>query len=60
MSEPIWPGQLLGHRTLDDLVLRGFTHRGLFRVAALVGAGAALPFGSEHALAQLSDAGRLS
>ncbi len=44
---------------IDDLVARGFTRRGLFRVAALVGAGAALPFGSERALAQLSDAGAL-
>jgi histidinol-phosphate aminotransferase len=59
MSEPIRPREMLGPRTLDDLVLRGFTRRGLFRVAALVGAGAALSFGSEHALAQLSDAGRL-
>src|SRR5215831_14131309 len=59
MSEPIWPQDLLGDSALDDLALRGFTRRGLFRVAALVGAGAALAFGSEHALAQLSDAGRL-
>jgi histidinol-phosphate aminotransferase len=44
---------------LDDLVQRGFTRRGLLRVAALLGAGAAVPFGSEHALAQLSNAGRI-
>ena len=44
---------------LDDLVRRGFTRRGLLRVAALLGAGAALPFASERALAQLSDAGRI-
>jgi histidinol-phosphate aminotransferase len=43
----------------DDLLARGFTRRHLFRVAALLGAGAALPFGSEHALAQLSDVGRI-
>jgi len=53
------PGPALGPDALDDLVRRGFTRRGLLRVAALVGAGATLPFGSEHALAQLSDAGRL-
>src|SRR5439155_6228431 len=44
---------------LDDLIRRGFTRRGLLRIAALVGAGVTLPLGSEHALAQLSDAGRL-
>lgn len=49
----------LGRAAVDDLLARGFTRRGLLRVAALVGAGAALPFGSEHALAQLSDAGRI-
>jgi len=49
----------LGPDALDDLIRRGFTRRGLLRVAALVGAGAALPLGSEQALAQLSDAGRL-
>src|SRR5262245_22740068 len=59
MGEPIWPQELLAPSALDDLVQRGFTRRGLFRAAALVGAGAALSFGSEHALAQLSDAGRL-
>jgi histidinol-phosphate aminotransferase len=47
------------HSVLDDLVQRGFTRRGLLRVAALLGAGAAFPFGSEHALAQLSDVGRI-
>jgi histidinol-phosphate aminotransferase len=54
MDETTWTTS-----ALDDLVGRGFTRRHLFRVAALLGAGAALPFGSEHALAQLSDAGRL-
>ncbi len=44
---------------LDDLVQRGYTRRGLLRVAALLGAGATVPFGSEHALAQLSNAGRI-
>ncbi len=55
----ILPARALGPEALDDLVSRGFTRRGLFRVAALVGAGAALPFGSERALAQLSDSGPL-
>jgi len=49
----------LGRSAIDDLVRRGFTRRGVIRVAALLGAGAALPFGSEHALAQLSDVGRI-
>ena len=49
----------LGHMALDDLARRGFTRRQMLRVAALVGAGTALPFGSEHALAQLSNAGAL-
>jgi histidinol-phosphate aminotransferase len=43
----------------DDLLARGFTRRGLLKVAALAGAGAALPFSSERALAQLSNAGVL-
>lgn len=42
-----------------DLRTRGFSRRHLLRVAALLGAGAALPFPSEHTLAQLSDQGRL-
>jgi histidinol-phosphate aminotransferase len=49
----------LGRATLDDLAKRGFTRRQMLRVAALVGAGTALPFGSEHALAQLSNTGAL-
>src|SRR5215510_10240625 len=53
------PQAALGADALDDLIRRGFTRRGLLRVAALVGAGATLPLGSEHALAQLSDAGRI-
>jgi histidinol-phosphate aminotransferase len=59
MSETLSPIHTLGRRALDDLVSRGYTRRGVLRVAALVGVGAALPFGSERALAQLSDAGRL-
>jgi histidinol-phosphate aminotransferase len=59
MSTIISPEQAFGRGALDDLVRRGFTRRHMLRVAALLGAGAALPFGSEHALAQLSDAGRL-
>ena len=59
MSDSLLLERALGTFAVDDLVARGFTRRGLFRVAALIGAGAALPFGSEHALAQLSDAGRI-
>jgi len=59
MSAIISPGGACGRGALDDLVGRGFTRRGMLRVAALLGAGAALPFGSERALAQLSDAGLL-
>jgi histidinol-phosphate aminotransferase len=49
----------LGRAALDGLARRGFTRRQMLRIAALVGAGTALPFGSEHALAQLSNAGAL-
>jgi histidinol-phosphate aminotransferase len=48
-----------GREALDDLTARGFTRRHVLRVAALVSAAAALPLGSERALAQLSDAGAL-
>src|SRR5262249_38807650 len=44
---------------LEDLAARGFSRRHMLRVAALLGASTMLPFGSEHALAQLSDAGAL-
>jgi hypothetical protein len=40
----ISPGPAPGPGALDDLVRRGFTRRGILRVAALVSAGAALPF----------------
>ena len=43
---------------VDDLLRRGFTRRGVLRVFALAGAGAAIPFGSERALAQLSNLGK--
>lgn len=59
MRGTIAPDQLFAPSAFEDLIARGFTRRTLFRVAALITAGAALPFGSEHALAQLSDAGRL-
>lgn len=49
----------LGRAALHELTQRGFTRRQMFRIAALAGAGAALPWGSERALAQLSDAGVL-
>jgi histidinol-phosphate aminotransferase len=44
---------------LEDLAARGFSRRQMLRVGMLVGASAALPFASEHALAQLSDAGAI-
>jgi histidinol-phosphate aminotransferase len=40
-------------------IRRGWSRRSLFRSAALLGAGAALPFYNESALAQLSALGRL-
>jgi histidinol-phosphate aminotransferase len=43
----------------SDLVKRGFTRRSFGRIGALVGAGAALPFYNEAALAQLSAIGRI-
>jgi len=49
----------LGRAVAVDLARRGFTRRQMLRVAALAGAGAALPFGSERALAQLSNVGAL-
>jgi histidinol-phosphate aminotransferase len=48
-----------GRDALENLAARGFTRRHVLRVAALVGAGASLPLGSERALAQLSNAGAL-
>jgi histidinol-phosphate aminotransferase len=49
----------LGRAAALDLARRGFTRRQMLRVAALVGAGTVLPFGSERALAQLSNVGEL-
>ncbi len=43
----------------EELLRRGFSRRALGRAAALLGAGAALPFYNEAALAQLSNIGRL-
>lgn len=37
-----------------DFLKRGFTRRGLYKMATLLAAGAALPFYNEQALAQLS------
>ena len=48
---------MLTDTQLHSLALRGFTRRGLLRVAGLVAAGATLPFASEPALAQLSSLG---
>lgn len=42
-----------------EALRRGFTRRSLARFGALLGAGAALPFYNEAALAQLSNIGRL-
>src|SRR5262249_61197775 len=44
---------------LDALAARGFSRRHVLRVAALLGSSTLLPYGSERALAQLSDAGTL-
>lgn len=41
-----------------ELASRGFTRRGILKIAALASAGAGFPFVSERALAQLSDLGR--
>jgi len=49
----------LGAAAAEALAGRGFTRRQMLRIAALVGAGTALPFGSERALAQLSNVGAL-
>jgi len=38
----------------DDFMKRGFSRRDLGRVAAMIAAGAALPFWNEPAMAQLS------
>ncbi|HTO54575.1 MAG TPA: aminotransferase class I/II-fold pyridoxal phosphate-dependent enzyme [Myxococcota bacterium] len=47
----------LGRAAERELAQRGFTRRQMLRIAALAGAASALPFSSEHALAQLSNAG---
>lgn len=49
----------LADRQSRDILRRGFTRRSLARFGALLGAGAALPFYNEAALAQLSNIGRL-
>ncbi|MBV9760017.1 MAG: pyridoxal phosphate-dependent aminotransferase [Acidobacteriaceae bacterium] len=41
----------------SDLLRRGFSRRTFGRIATILGAGAALPFYNEHALAQMSKAG---
>jgi len=45
---------VLTHRQKDDLLNRGFSRRNFGRIATMLGAGAALPFYNEPALAQLS------
>jgi histidinol-phosphate aminotransferase len=49
----------LGRAAASELAGRGFTRRQMLRVVALASAASALPFSSERALAQLSDAGNL-
>lgn len=44
---------------LGDLAARGFSRRQLLRIAALATASTTIPLASEHALAQLSDAGAI-
>jgi histidinol-phosphate aminotransferase len=43
---------ILGRKSRENLIRRGFSRRDLGRIAALLGAGAALPFYNEAALAQ--------
>ena len=50
---------LLTPEQKSDFLRRGFTRRSFGRIGALVGAGAALPFYNESALAQLSAIGRI-
>src|SRR5690242_17786169 len=45
---------LLNESLKQDLLQRGFSRRSLGRIAAMVSAGAALPFYNEPAMAQLS------
>lgn len=55
MQEP----SVMSRASRLELVRRGFTRRMFSRAGALLGAGAALPFYNEAALAQLSNIGRL-
>jgi histidinol-phosphate aminotransferase len=48
------PHSSVARAALDDLVTRGFSRRQVLRAVAMAGAAAALPLGSEPALAQLS------
>ena len=51
--------QILNPEQKIELVRRGFSRRSFAKIGALLGAGAALPFYNEPALAQLSMIGRL-
>jgi histidinol-phosphate/aromatic aminotransferase/cobyric acid decarboxylase-like protein len=51
--------ELLTTEQKADLIKRGFSRRSFGRIGALLGAGAALPFYNEAALAQLSSIGRI-
>ena len=50
--------RLLAAEGERDLLDRGFSRRDFFKIASLVGAAASLPFGSEAALAQISQFGK--
>ncbi|MBI4893858.1 MAG: pyridoxal phosphate-dependent aminotransferase [Acidobacteria bacterium] len=52
-------GSILTQEQKIEIVKRGFSRRSLARFGALMGAGAALPFYNEPAMAQLSNLGRL-
>ena len=59
MDETFSRSPELGAAALDDLAGRGFSRRQMLRIAALAAGATGLSFGTEHALAQLSDAGRI-
>lgn len=50
---------LLNEELKQDIIRRGFTRRNFARFSAFLGAGAALPFYNESAMAQLSNIGRI-
>jgi histidinol-phosphate aminotransferase len=52
--------ELLNTEHRKELLRRGFSRRSFGRISALLGAGAALPFYNEAAMAQLSNIGRIA